>query len=187
VRIEQAGMDKALFRSIAPYVVGLAVAGALYIYSGTFEYTPRPGALGPEVWPRLAILLIAASCLFELTRRLIIGGKEATGFMEAFDREPQTKQAQPVYPRLVIGGVVLMAFYAVLVPILGFILATFLFLAAFMYVGGYRAHGAVWGASAAVTVFCGILFLRIAYVSLPRGIEPFDRLTDAFFAIPSLW
>jgi len=37
-------MDKALFRSIAPYVVGLAVAGALYIYSGTFEYTPRPGS-----------------------------------------------------------------------------------------------------------------------------------------------
>ena len=31
-----------------------------------------------------------------------------------------------------------MAIYAVLVPVLGFILGTFLFLAAFMYVGGYR-------------------------------------------------
>jgi hypothetical protein len=29
--------------------------------------------------------------------------------------------------------------------------------------------------------------LRIAYVSLPRGIEPFDRITDVFFAIPGLW
>ena len=84
-----------------------------------------------------------------------------------------------------IGGIVLMAIYAVLVPVLGFILGTFLFLAAFMYVGGYRAHGAIWGASAAVTIFCGILFLRIAYVSLPRGIAPFDRVTDIFFAIPS--
>src|SRR5262249_34723297 len=146
-------MDKALFRSIAPYVVGLAVAGALYIYSGTFEYTPPPRPLGPAVLPLLAILLSAASCLFELTRRLIIGGKEATGFMEAFDREPQTEQAQPVYPRLVIGGVVLMAFYAVLVPILGFILATFLFLAAFMYVGGFRPHLSPLVASAPVPVF----------------------------------
>ena len=77
--------------------------------------------------------------------------------------------------------------YAVAVPVLGFILGTFLFLAAFMYVGGYRAHGVVWGASAGVTISCGILFLRIAYVSLPRGIAPFDRVTDAFFAIPSLW
>ena len=96
-------------------------------------------------------------------------------------------EPQPVYPRLVIGGIVLMGIYAVIVPILGFILGTFLFLAAFMYVGGYRAHGVVWGASAGVTIFCGILFLRIAYVSLPRGIAPFDRVTDAFFAIPSLW
>jgi hypothetical protein len=80
-----------------------------------------------------------------------------------------------------------MAIYAVVVPILGFILGTFLFLAAFMYVGGYRDHKAIWGTSAAVTIFCGVLFLRIAYVSLPRGIEPFDRATDIFFAIPSLW
>jgi putative tricarboxylic transport membrane protein len=75
----------------------------------------------------------------------------------------------------------------VAVPILGFILGTFLFLAAFMYVGGYRDHKAIWGTSAAVTIFCGILFLRIAYVSLPRGIAPFDRATDVFFTIPSLW
>jgi hypothetical protein len=80
-----------------------------------------------------------------------------------------------------------MGLYAVLVPVFGFIVATFFFLAAFMYVGGYRAHGAIWAASTAVTLFCGILFLRIAYVSLPRGIEPFDRVTDVFLAIPSLW
>ena len=108
-------------------------------------------------------------------------------FAEAFDREPDAEEKQPVYPRLLIGGIVLMAIYAVLVPVLGFILGTFFFLAAFMYVGGYRAHGALWGTSAVVTIFCGILFLRIAYVSLPRGIPPFDRATDVFFAIPSLW
>ena len=180
-------MNQTLLRSIVPYVVGLAIAAALYNYAGTFEYTPRAGELGPEAWPRLAILLMAASCLYELTRRLIVGNKDATGFMEAFDRETEVEESQPVYPRLVIGGIVLMGIYAVAVPILGFILGTFLFLAAFMYVGGYRAHGVVWGASAGVTIFCGILFLRIAYVSLPRGIVPFDRVTDAFFAIPSLW
>ena len=180
-------MDKALFRSIAPYAVGLAIAAALYIYAGTFDYAPRPGQLGPDVWPRLAILLMGGSCLFEMSRRLIVGNQDATGFMEAFDREPDEEEKQPVHPRLLIGGIVLMAIYAVLVPVLGFILGTFLFLAAFMYVGGYRAHRSIWGTSAVVTIFCGILFLRIAYVSLPRGIPPFDRVTDIFFAIPSLW
>src|SRR5262245_24429405 len=180
-------MDKALFRSIVPYAVGLAVALVLYLYAGTIEYSPRPGQLGPEVWPRLAILLLGASCAFEISRRLIAGNQAATGFLEAFDREPQAEHEQAIYPRLFIGGIVLMAIYAVLVPVLGFILGTFLFLAAFMYVGGYRVHRAIWGASALVTSFCGILFLRIAYVSLPRGIPPFDRVTDIFFAIPSLW
>jgi hypothetical protein len=180
-------MNKVLFRSIVPYAVGLAIAAALYLYAGTFDYAPRSGQLGPEVWPRIAILLMGGSCLFEISRRLIIGNQDATGFMEAFDREPDVEGTQPVYPRLLIGGIVLMAIYAVLVPVLGFILGTFLFLAAFMYVGGYRAHRAIWGTSAVVTIFCGILFLRIAYVSLPRGIPPFDRATDIFFAIPSLW
>ena len=180
-------MDKALFRSIVPYAMGLAIAAALYLYAGTFDYAPRPGQLGPDVWPRLAILLMGGSCLFEISRRLIVGNQDAAGFMEAFDREPQVEEKQPVYPRLLVGGIVLMAIYAVLVPVLGFILGTSRFLAAFMYVGGYREHRAIWGTSAAVTIFCGILFLRIAYVSLPRGVPPFDRATDIFFAIPSLW
>jgi hypothetical protein len=180
-------MNQTLLRSIGSYVVGLGIAVALYIYAGTFEYTPRAGELGPEAWPRLAILLLGASCVWELTRRLLVANKDVAGFMEAFDHEAEAEAPAPVYPRLVIGGIVLMGIYAVLVPILGFILGTFLFLAAFMYVGGYRVHGVVWGASAGVTIFCGILFLRIAYVSLPRGIVPFDRVTDAFFAIPSLW
>jgi hypothetical protein len=130
---------------------------------------------------------MGASCVFEISRRLIVSNQDTTGILEAFDREPDVEDKQRVYPRLLIGGIVLMGIYAVLMPTLGFILGTFLFLAAFMYVGGYRAHGVIWGASAAVTIFCGILFLRIAYVSLPRGIEPFDRATDVFFAIPSLW
>jgi hypothetical protein len=180
-------MDQVLFRSIVPYAVGLAIAAVLYLYAGTFDYAPRPGQLGPEVWPRLAIVLMGGSCLFEISRRLIVGNQDAAGFLEAFDREPEVEDKQPVYPRLLVGGIVLMAIYAVLVPVLGFILGTFLFLAAFMYVGGYRAHGAIWGTSAAVTIFCGILFLRIAYVSLPRGVPPFDRATDIFFAMPSLW
>jgi hypothetical protein len=55
-------MDTTLFRSITPYLVGLAIAVALYFYANTIVYTPRPGSLGPETWPELAILLLAASC-----------------------------------------------------------------------------------------------------------------------------
>ena len=179
-------MSTTLLRSILPYVVGLGIAVALYVYAGTIDYTPRGHELGPEVWPRLAILLMGAACLWEITRRLIAGNQDATGFIEAFDREPHEDDKAPVYPRLLIAGVVLMGVYAVLVPVLGFMLGTFLFLAAFMYVGRFRDHRTIWLTSAAVTILCGVLFLRIAYVSLPRGIAPFDRVTDLFFLIPGL-
>ena len=93
-----------------------------------FDYAARPGQLGPEVWPRLAILLMGGSCVFEISRRLIAGNQDASGFLEVFDREPEEEDKQPVYPRLLIGGIVLMAIYTVAVPILGFISAPSCFL-----------------------------------------------------------
>ncbi|MEW6767984.1 MAG: tripartite tricarboxylate transporter TctB family protein [Pseudomonadota bacterium] len=180
-------MQKSLLHSIVPYLAGLAIAAALFIYASKIAYDPRPGALGPAIWPQLAILLLGGSCLFEIVRRLIVGNRDATGFLEAFDREEEPEQKDPVYPHMLIGGIVLMAIYAVAVPYLGFIFGTFLFLAAFMYVGGFRRHVTIWLTSILVTALCGVLFLRIAYVSLPRGIPPFDRATDIFFHIPSLW
>jgi putative tricarboxylic transport membrane protein len=64
------------------------------------------------------------------------------------------------------------------VDTLGFLLSTFLFLAAFMYVGRYRRHAMVWGASAIITLMAALIFMRLAYVSLPRGVPPFDAVTD---------
>jgi hypothetical protein len=175
----------ARIRSSFPYFVGLAVAIALYIYAGYMDYDPRAGQLGPAVWPRMAILLMAAASLFEIVS-ILSGRRAATaGIAEALDHEDGEEEG-PRYPWMLLGGVILVLAYAVLVPILGFIVGTFLFLAIFMYLGRYRRHAVVWGVSAAVTILCGILFLRIAYVSLPRGVAPFDLVTDLFFHLPGL-
>lgn len=170
-------------RSALPYLIGFAVAAALYIYAGQMDYEPRAGELGPAVWPRLAIGLMAAACLFEIVS--IFAGRRAqtAGIAEALDHEEESED-EPRYPRLLLGGIALVLIYAFMVPVLGFLLGTFLFLPAFMYLGRYRRHNVVWGVSAVVTILCGILFLRVAYVSLPRGIAPFDLVTDLFFLIP---
>ncbi len=173
-----------MIRAMAPYIVGLAGVAALFVYTGRLDYTPRPGQLGPATWPRLVIGLMAAACLFEIAR-VAIGGKAAARGIAAALAESGEAESEPARsPWLVAGGIALIGLYAVLVPVLGFLLATFLFIAAFMYLGRYRRHGAVWAISVAVTVLVGILFLRIAYVSLPRGVPPFDRITDVFFLIP---
>jgi putative tricarboxylic transport membrane protein len=176
-------MDQSSLRAILLYLVGLALAVALYVYAGQIDYTPRAGELGPAVWPRLAIVLMGVSCAFEIVRRLAGSSVQARGIAEILDRESGAADEKK-YPLLLIGGIVLVSVYALVVPLLGFLLGTFIFLAAFMYLGRYRNHRAVWAASTVVTILCGVLFLRVAYVSLPRGIAPFDRVTDAFLLIP---
>lgn len=170
-------MDKAALRSTLPYVIGLVVSAVLFHFARQIEYTPRPGSLGPDFWPKLAIGLMAAVCLFEIARGLLGLKGEAHGVADALEEEEAEENA-PTYPWLLAGGVALVAVYALVIDTLGFFLCTFLFLAAFMYLGRYRNHLAVWLTSAGVTLAAAILFMRIAYVSLPRGTPPFDAVTD---------
>jgi putative tricarboxylic transport membrane protein len=165
-------------KSIVPYAAGLALAGALYVYTGHIDFTPRTGQLGPDVWPRLAIGLMAAACTFEIVRRIVLGATLTRGVVDLLEQSDEAEEAAPTYPWLLAGGVALVVAYALVVNTLGFLLATFLFIAAFMYLGRYRNHAAIWSISVAATFLLALLFLRIAYVSLPRGEAPFDAFTD---------
>lgn len=164
-------------RSALPYAIGLGVAVLLFISASHIQYTPRPGQIGPDFWPKIAIALMAVVCLIEIVRALV-GAADARGIAEVLEGEAEEAADEPKYPRLLAGGVALVLAYAVLVSYLGFLLASFLFLAAFMYLGRYRNHLAIWSISAGMTVAIAFLFIRFAYVSLPRGEPPFDRFTD---------
>jgi hypothetical protein len=166
------------FRSILPYLVGLLLAAAMFVYIDRLDYTHRPGQLGPDTWPKLAILLMAAASSFEIVRRLVRGAALTRGVIDLLVHEDDGGEAGIARPWMLAGGIALVAAYAVLVTTLGFVLDTFLFFVAFMYLGGYRNHAAIWAISAGVTVLIGVLFLRVAYISLPRGEPPFDRVTD---------
>jgi hypothetical protein len=171
-------MNKSAIRSSFPYVVGLAVAALLFYFARQIEYTPRPHMLGPDFWPKMAIGLLAAVCLFEIARAFAGLKSETHGVADILE-EAEGEEPAPTYPRLLIGGIVLVAVYAVVVDILGFLLSSFLFLSAFMYLGRYRKHVAVWSTAAVITLLAALIFIRFAYVSLPRGAPPFDTITDA--------
>jgi hypothetical protein len=178
-------MSPQLTRTL-PYVVGLAVAAVLFVYLGHIDYTPRPGHLGPEAWPRAALVLMAAACLFEIVRIALGLNAAAENAADDLEATGEASSGEPRFPLLLVGGIALVLLYAVVLPVLGFVLATFLFLAAFIYLGRYRSHAVVWTFSATMTVLMTILFLRIAYVSLPRGVPPFDRIADLFLLIPGI-
>jgi hypothetical protein len=169
-------MNKSTLRSTLPYVVGLVVAALLYHYAQQIDYSPRPGALGPDFWPKLIIGLMAVVCLFEIGGILLGRTTGTQGVAEALETDEEEEVQK--YPWLLAGGIVLVGVYAVVVDILGFLLSTFLFLAIFMYLGRYRNHLAVWATSVTITLLAALVFMRFAYVALPRGVPPFDAVTD---------
>lgn len=171
-------MTAGQLKSIAPYIVGLALAGVLFVHIGHIAYTPRAGELGPDTWPKMAIALMAAACAFEIVRRLALGATLTRGVVDLLEQGHDEEAAAATHPGMLAGGVALVTVYALLVNTLGFLLATFLFMAAFMYLGRYRNHVAIWSIGVAATFVIALLFMRIAYVSLPRGEPPFDRFTD---------
>lgn len=170
-------------RAALPYFIGLGIAAYLYHLAGTISYPARPGQLGPDFWPRVAISIIAIVCLYEAVRVLLTGRIDYSvqGIAEHLEEEePDDAEAQPASSRLymLLGGLALTLGYAVLVPILGFLLASYLFLIVFMYLGGIRNHVAIWASSTIGMLVFAFIFLKVVYVSLPRGEPPFDQVTQ---------
>lgn len=165
-----------------PYFLGLAIAAALWHIAGNISYPGRPGQLGPDFWPKVAIAIIAVVCLYEIARMLILGSaaRSVQGIAEHLEEEDDDDAGGDARSRIymLLGGLALMLAYAVLVPTLGFLLASYLFLIVFMYLGGIRKHAVVWASSTIGMLLFAFIFLKVVYVSLPRGEPPFDQITQ---------
>ena len=168
-------------KAIVPYVIVLGVAAYLYALTGQMTYAGRAGQLGPDFWPKVSIALIALVSLLEIVRRLISTDPdkiEVRGVAERLDREEARQDEGPSHPFLLAAGITLILAYGFLINILGFLTASFLFLIVFMYVGGIRNHLLVWTVSALGILLFATVFLKIVYVSMPRGVPPFDQATQ---------
>jgi hypothetical protein len=126
----------------------------------------------------LALGLMVLACLYHLVRITLGIASGARGLADGLDQLSADEADDPRHPGLVAGGIALLVAFAFLVQVLGFLLACLLFLASFMYLGRYRNHVVIWSTSILITFLVALVFVRLAYVSLPRGYPPFDRFTD---------
>ena len=166
-------------RQALPYAV-LLVGAALLFWAATRIDVDTGGRIGPAVWPKTIIAIMALLCAYEIVKRLAAGRTaSATGLLgEAVVEEPAGPDPI-VKPGMLWAGIALVAAYVVLAPWLGFFIATVLFLGAFPWVGGLRrpllaAAIATLGSLAVI-----VIFMRVAYVSLPLGEGPFRALSLA--------
>jgi putative tricarboxylic transport membrane protein len=167
-----------------PYVIVFAITGALYVLATRIEFVAPGGRIGPDFWPKVILGLAMAACVYQIVKTLFFGaaGDEVTGVLESIIEEapadaPAGAPAAPTYPYLLIAGVALTIAYVLAIERLGFFLCTFAYLAAFTWVGRYRRPLVVLASSAIGSLAFMFVFMKVVYVSLPLGQEPFSQVT----------
>jgi putative tricarboxylic transport membrane protein len=168
----------------APYTILVVLAGWLYLIAGTIEFVPQGDNLGPDFWPRTVLVAMMAICAVQAARILFFADTDEE---PAADDTAHTDEAEEAdAPRshvLLASGLALTVAYGALLTLLGFLTATALYLVLFMYIGRYRAHLAIWISSVAGAALLTLVFQKVVYVSLPRGVFPFDLVTDALLRL----
>ena len=167
-------------RRILPHAVMLAATVLLWVAARRIE-TGSGGRVGPDLWPKAVLGLMALLCIYEIARRLLTRGSEGAASLVKMDAgvvEPRSR-----HPWLLAAGIGLIAGYVVAVPWLGFFSATTVFLAAFIWVGGFRRPLAVALVSLIGSLTLVVMFMRIAYISLPLGEGPFRALSLALLRL----
>jgi putative tricarboxylic transport membrane protein len=167
-----------------PYAVLAAAGGYLYYVAAGIEFHQRAGTLGPDVWPKAILTLLILTCLYQIVKLLAfadpgeVAGATERMMSEAARDEPAVMAAatEPHW-HLLGGGIAMTVLYVGVIQAVGFFVATVIYLASFIAIGGYRR----WSVLAAVSLGGALLllffFMKVVYVSLPIGSGPFAQIT----------
>jgi putative tricarboxylic transport membrane protein len=177
---------------VLPYAVVGALAAWLFYAATQIDFHRRAGTLGPDVWPKLILGLMLAVCLYEVVRQILSPQRRggAPGVLQEMVEQSRAEHGEAVdeaapaaSPLLLLGGIALTAFYVWVIQRLGFVLATAPYLAAFIALGGYRRWAINLAVSGIGTLVMMFFFMKVVYVSLPIGQEPFAQVTFALMRL----
>ena len=176
-------MDKPSRKDTIPYFIVLAIAGALFVYAGNIgSMGSADRAIGPSFWPRLILALAMCVCVFELIFRWFFDMEGTGGLLSQveheMDGEGAAAEAPEEYhlPQLLIGVGLTLA-YVWALPLLGFAVASLIFIALFIWLGTYRRGRVVAAVSVLGTLLLMFIFMKVVYVSLPLGEGPFESVS----------
>jgi len=167
----------------------LLLLASIYLYRVAAAITSNagPGRIGPEFWPKAILVAMGLLCAWEIVKRLVLRSRsEARGLVGALDRPQGAEGAAgaetPFRPGMLAAGIALVFGYVLAVPWLGFFVATAVFLAAFPWCGGLRRPALTATLGVAGSLVLVVMFMRVAYISLPLGEGPFRALSLALLA-----
>jgi putative tricarboxylic transport membrane protein len=179
-------------RRALPYAIVLVLTAALFVLARRIEFAAPGGRIGPDFWPKAILGLAMLTCAYQIVKTLFfdaiggeVGGVLGTIVDQAADRDAGDARDEPpaTYPRLIVAGIALTVAYVLLIEHLGFFLCTFAYLAAFTWIGRYRRPLVVLASSALGGLAFMFTFMKVVYVSLPLGQEPFSQVTFALMRL----
>lgn len=177
-------------KSLAPYFVVLAGACYLYYRADNIAYTAIPGRMGPDAWPKISIVCLIAICLIAIIRRAVGAllpkgerSEQARGATVFGSDEDMEALAEESHPILVAGAIIATVGYLLVIETAGFFLSTLVFMAVLMWLGGVRRLHLLVPLAFGAALFFMFIFMRIIFVALPIGIEPFSKVSTAVMAV----
>lgn len=162
-----------------PYAVVLAAGIVLYYEADRFDFEQAPGRIGPDAWPKMIIALMLVAALWGLVAALR-NGKAAAVEDAGDDALARPPEIHPVRVWIAVAATIV---YLLLLPVLGFFLATIVYTGVLMVLGGFRRPVPVAILSLATGLFFMFMFMRVVYVALPLGTTPFKQVSYALMAV----
>jgi putative tricarboxylic transport membrane protein len=166
-----------------PYLAMVAISLFLYYQADNFEFSESSGRIGPGAWPKIVLcLLMFTACLGII--KVVWAGQAEPDKRDVTDEDVAAVLAPPeIYPKMVWAAVAITAAYVWVLPILGFFIATIFYSVALMWVGRQRRVATLCIAGVGFALFFMFLFMKVVYVSLPIGKEPFSAVSLALMAL----
>ena len=171
---ERRTVPRSLLLSILPEVMLLAAAAYLFVAALGFKQVGPADQIGPGFWPQVLCVGIGIGALVRLGQKLRSRERRVVG--DAASEADELRM-----PRVAL-GIALVVGYVVGMLFLGYILATALFLIAFIYLGGQRKWYVVPLGIASSLLFAYV-FLKVVYIALPSGVGIFDQLTVLLYEL----
>jgi putative tricarboxylic transport membrane protein len=169
---------------IAPYAIVLGIAALLYRSASGIDFFAPAGRIGPDFWPKMVLVLMIATCVYAIVRIVLTSNDDSvSGILQTLSASPPVEATEPAaaggrtYPLRLALGIGITVLYAAVVPVTGFFLTTFAYLAAFMAIGRFRRMGMAVVVSLAGTLLMLYFFMKVAYISLPIGAAPFSAVS----------
>lgn len=171
-------------KRIAPYVVLLLGTAWLYTVANKIAFTPIPDQIGPDVWPKIVLSLLMVVCVLAMIRKFFLkeesepdGQQKILLQGEASDGEEAPVLHGEDHPRIVVAVLVATVVYLLLLEKGGFFLCTLFYTAVLMWCGSVRRLWLIACLSLGITLFFTYTFMKIVFVALPTGVEPFSHVS----------